>query len=1053
MGAYSYYCAKVQPHLQGLLQQWDETSAILQRIPDEQDVAIQTLEAEATAAKSSYNETKSRISTYIRMATGGEEYEPASSGRMATVDFAALRQLSSRESPSPNGHQLKLYDEACAQYRYIISQVQSVDSRLRQTTADTMKRFSEEQRQLEGKLGDIERQYRQYFSSSEFAGFIEQLLADNNTVVDGSNITIGYAKSPMSVTAAAALFLEDKWPDLFDAETRSVNIAYRCDLHEGGVFIVNYDSSCEDIAIHGIHNFVVNAVQNGLAAKVYLFDPVRYNDEMLGTLSPLAGAKGSPIARVPLSDAEITKSIAAMREEITRWENDLSHTEPLRLNHILILNQFPQEYNSDTIKCIRFLSVNAKRNGLTIFLLNSSPESVRSSNNELSYISSKAIVMDGEDEEFTISNGTTVGYSWPSEQAVLSPELIAQFEQETEQIDFNNDYESRVGYLSEIPHKGNRVLANIPFGIDKDGNVATIHFEDEFFGTFICGAARSGKTTLLHTIINGLLCHHPDDVELWLIDFKKVEFAQYIEHHPPHVRYILLENSPEIVFDIVDELTKKMNLRKEVFKKNGWTKLADVPPTRSMPAVVIMIDEFSEMSGILASSEDYREKFRILFSEGAAFGFRFILSCQAFSEGTKGLAEFAKMQIQQRIVLKSVRAEIKGTLDINHLSDDDQHMVENLEPHYAIQRMPLDTRGNLLKKVHVLYQKDKQHQFDWIDRMSLPSTMTAVRRYDPYDDTVYGDKLPIVIDGNTYATFRQVTEAIRTYIEEEQKKAYIRQTLLFIGTPLRMKQVDAIRLTNSLKENILLIASQQHMMLASSIIYSIAASMHLQPGDHSDVCELWGMTFDPYIVQARKSLPDNLRIVAGIAQIRDRLCEIYDDLQDGVHTCKMITVCNLDMIQRELSNSTSEDSYDDAMEEVWPQLQPREGAATSTNKALTPSFDTMLKAVLKDGPVNGFHCMLVFNSVTAYTQCRLSDLFQHKILFRTSAQEAINLMPAAQAIHYAKLASNQYRYFNGLDCNTYRPYFHRALEWDNLTMDISGDIHPIHQADEDDYLF
>ena len=113
----------------------------------------------------------------------------------------------------------------------------------------------------------------------------------------------------MSVTAAAALFLEDKWPDLFDAETRSVNIAYQCDQHEGGVFIVNYDTSCEDIAISGIQNFVVNAVQNDLAAKVYLFDPVRYNDEMLGTLSPLAGAKGSPIARVPLSDAEITKSI------------------------------------------------------------------------------------------------------------------------------------------------------------------------------------------------------------------------------------------------------------------------------------------------------------------------------------------------------------------------------------------------------------------------------------------------------------------------------------------------------------------------------------------------------------------------------------------------------------------------------------------------------------------------------------------------------------------------------------------------------------------------
>lgn len=1053
MGAYSDYCAKIQPYLQSLQQLWESTSAALQRIPVDLDAALAVLEAEATAAKASFGETKSRISTYIRMATGGEESKPSTSGRMAIVDFTALRQLSARESPTPNGHQLKLYDEACAQYRYLISQEQSVDSRLRQDTAEMSRQFTAKQKQLENDLAGVEEQYRQYFASMDFTDFVTNLIVDNNSIVSGSLITIGYAKSPMPLTASAALLLEEKWPDLFDAATRTVNIAYQYDMQNGGVFIINHDASCDEQVISGLQCCIGNAVQNKLTSQVYLFDPVHYNNEMLGVLAAIAGAKGSPIARVPLSDAEIVKSILSMREEITRWDNDLSHVTPLQMNRILILNQFPQEYSSDAIKCVRFLCVNAKRNGLTIFLLNSSANNSRSSSSELSYIESKAIAIHGENRNFTFDDGIELGFRWVTEQTISPENLLVHYEQVTERVNLDNDYESRVGYPAAVPHKGNRTLADIPFGVDNAGNIATIHFENEFFGTFICGASRSGKTTLLHTIINGLLCHHPDDIEIWLIDFKKVEFARYIEHKPPHVRYILLENSPEIVFDIVDELTKKMNLRKEVFKKYGWTKLADVPPNRSMPAVVIIIDEFSEMSGILASSEEYREKFRLLFSEGASFGFRFILSCQAFSEGTRGLAEFAKMQIQQRIVLKSIRSEIKGTLDLAHLSDDDQYMIENLEPHYAIQRMPLDTRGSQLRMVHVLYQKDKQHQFDWIDHMASPAVMTPVRRYDPDDDGVYGDKLPVIIDGNTYVSFQQASEAIEAYVQEAQQRSYVNQTLLFIGTPLRMKQIEAICLTEAQKENVLLIAAQQNMMVASSIIYSIASSLQLQQTQQTCACELWGMEHDPYIMQARKSIPCNLRVVAGIQQIISSLQDLYIKYREGKHIKTMITICNLDLLRRAMDRDDSINTCPPRKEIFFTGLQPRDGEEYDQNKPPLPSVDAMLNELLKEGPLYGIHFALVCNSVEAYTQCRLPDVFQHRILFRTAAQDAIRLMPASQAIHYSKLSPTQYRYFNGLDCNTYRPYFHLALEWDGFTMDYSGNIHEIHLTDEEDYLF
>ena len=141
--------------------------------------------------------------------------------------------------------------------------------------------------------------------------------------------------------------------------------------------------------------------------------------------------------------------------------------------------------------------------------------------------------------------------------------------------------------------KGNRSLSNIPYGVDADGNILYLDFENTNFATFICGASRSGKSTLLHTIITGILKNnHPDDVEVWLIDFKMTEFSRYISHLPPHVRYIILDESPELVYDIIDRLSEILLKRQNIFK-GKWDKLSDVPAEKYMPSIFVIIDEFS----------------------------------------------------------------------------------------------------------------------------------------------------------------------------------------------------------------------------------------------------------------------------------------------------------------------------------------------------------------------------------------------------------------------------------------------------------------------------
>ena len=146
--------------------------------------------------------------------------------------------------------------------------------------------------------------------------------------------------------------------------------------------------------------------------------------------------------------------------------------------------------------------------------------------------------------------------------------FVTKLQQILQPVSIGTKYFKR--YPMTVPQKPNvRRPITVPFAIDEDDNVINCSFENETFAAYIMGAAGSGKSTLLHTIISGLLMnYHPDEVELWLLDFKMLEFKRYVDCMPPHVKYILLEKSEDLVFDIIDRLTNLLDERQYVFSQN-----------------------------------------------------------------------------------------------------------------------------------------------------------------------------------------------------------------------------------------------------------------------------------------------------------------------------------------------------------------------------------------------------------------------------------------------------------------------------------------------------
>ena len=99
----------------------------------------------------------------------------------------------------------------------------------------------------------------------------------------------------------------------------------------------------------------------------------------------------------------------------------------------------------------------------------------------------------------------------------------------------------------------------------------------------IAGKTGSGKSTLLHALITNLALHYrPDEVEFYLIDFKKgVEFKTYATHQLPHARVIAIESEREFGLSVLQRLDAELKRRGDLFRKPGVQDVERLPQRRA----------------------------------------------------------------------------------------------------------------------------------------------------------------------------------------------------------------------------------------------------------------------------------------------------------------------------------------------------------------------------------------------------------------------------------------------------------------------------------------
>ena len=484
----------------------------------------------------------------------------------------------------------------------------------------------------------------------------------------------------------------------------------------------------------------------------------------------------------------------------------------------------------------------------------------------------------------------------------------------------------------------------------------------------IAGKTGSGKSTLLHALVtNTAMWYSPDEVEFYLVDFKKgVEFKTYASNDLPHARAIAVESDREFGLSVLQRIDAELARRGELFRKAGVQDLAAYRAStkEKMPRTLLIIDEFQEFfSEDDKLAQDSATLIDRLVRQGRAFGIHVLLGSQTIG-GTSGLSRSTIGQMAIRIALQTSEADSQLILgDSNSAArlltrpgeaiyNDAGGLVEGNSP-FQVAWLPDDQRDQYLQSVREKFK-----------------TNGGVTRREP----------AIVFEGNAPA---DITKNRRLLAALASKEISNQPSKAWLGDPVAIKDPTAVTFRRQAGANVLIIGQQEEsaMALMASSIQSLAAQ---SPAARFVVLD--GAPADSplakVIPRVRDALPNEVKIIeyrATEEAIADLAGELDRRQSTGGANPPPVFVF-IYGLQRYRDLRKQEESF---------------GFGGSSDEEKKPQTDKQFADLIRDGPPVGIHTIAWCDTAAALERTldrAAMREFDNRVLFQMSAADSSNLI-------------------------------------------------------------
>jgi hypothetical protein len=509
----------------------------------------------------------------------------------------------------------------------------------------------------------------------------------------------------------------------------------------------------------------------------------------------------------------------------------------------------------------------------------------------------------------------------------------------------------------------------------------------------IVGRTGSGKSNLMHIIITtAALKYAPEELRMYLVDLKTVEFAVYREL--PHAEAVAVDADREFALSIIEGLDQEMLKRMEAFRgiANDLAEYRE-KTGQTMPRILLLVDEFQVL---FEQDDQVAEKAGRLLDrlvrQGRAFGIHVLLGSQSLAGHSLPRSTLDQMAV--RIALQCSEADSRLVL-----AEDNPAARRLSRPGQAIYNSANGLiEGNTEFQVALFSDRDREEYVRLIAEKS--------------------DRRPLVFEGNKPARLEDCAPLMARL--QAGPLSSVRLVESWIGEPVAIRPPVAVRWSRRSGNHLLVVTREEEegVGVLMSAVVSLCVQYPAQrlrvyiadfstpEAEWAEISEVLQATFPEQIqVLGRREL---LRTLTELQEMVRRFVEEGSVIRED-HYLVLVGVHRI----RDLRLS------DD--------LGFRLGEETS----LHPS--EQLTAILRDGPEAGIHVLMWCDTVgnlQRYVDRRALREIGLRVAGPMSEEDSMHLIDSPAA---ARLDKPHRMVFYDDErpgmLEKFRPYVVRDLTW------------------------